>query len=284
MLSPRYQDQVERLISLSKAAAYSDLAREAEQVAKDKSQSDLTKGAALAHWGYSLLRIHPHKYHAKAADLIERAGGFLPRLRPEAPALVDGMMLIVGLSWQLLNDHPKALAAFQTILDKPDTDLTTTVKAGFSRAFSLHELNQTEEALATYRDLGQQLDAQPAGALTVSLRRDRARIRLNVADYLLVSGQWEQAEAELAQLQETDLTPLMEASKLVSLARIAVQRARWADAETLANRAYTAALEANYAPLRVDALGVLVTTAAIKGRREEQMRLVLEMASLAQAK
>ena len=166
----------------------------------------------------------------------------------------------------------------------PDADLSNRMKAGFSRAFSLYMLERRPEALTTYLELSRELDAIPEPELTVRLHRDRQRIRLNVADHYLSEDDHEAAEAELNQLVDQYLTPLMIASRLVSQARIAMMRDQWSDAEELANRACNAALEVNYTPLRIDALGVLVAVAARKNRREEQLRLVIEMASLAEAK
>jgi hypothetical protein len=76
----------------------------------------------------------------------------------------------------------------------------------------------------------------------------------------------------------------MIAARLAAQARVAMLRDQWVDAEQLANRAADAALEVNYTPLRLDALGVLVACAARKNRREEQHRLVTEMATLLHAK
>jgi hypothetical protein len=54
----------------------------------------------------------------------------------------------------------------------------------------------------------------------------------------------------------------------------------WATAEELGIRANAGAIQAGYAPLRVDALGVLVAVAGRRARYAEQQRLVLEMAAL----
>lgn len=284
MQGPRNQADFDRLFSLSKATAYSDLAREAERLATAQGCTLLECGVAYAFWGYSLLRLDPHKHQQKAADLTTQAETLLLDATGEDPYLIGSALLTVGLSWQLLGDHDRAGPAFAGILSQPGADLALKVKAGFSRAFSLYAAARHDEALCTYQELAQQLDSLPADLLTAGLRRDRQRIRLNVADHYLKMGQNEAADAELKHVEGAALTPLMDASRLVSQARIAMMRDQWREAETFANRAYTAALEVKYNPLRIDALGVLVAVAARRNRRDEQLRLVVEMASLAQAK
>jgi tetratricopeptide (TPR) repeat protein len=212
---------------------------------------------------------------AKSSLATERASGAF---------WVDWAQILNGLSWQLLGMHHDAVAVFEEILGLPDAHTSHRIKGAFSRAFSLYALGRHQEALGTYLNLAAELDHIPEEQQTLSTRRDRQRLRLNITDHYLNAGDVDAAAGALAELEEACMTPLMSAARLAAQARVAMMRDQWVEAEQIANRANDAALEVNYIPLRLDALGVLVACAARKNSRDEQHRLVTEMATLLQAK
>jgi tetratricopeptide (TPR) repeat protein len=198
--------------------------------------------------------------------------------------MVNWVTLMASLCWQLMGNHAKAAAILEQLLALPDLDISHRVKGAFSRAFSLYALGRQSEALATYLDLAAELDSLSREQHTLSTRRERQRVRLNIADHYLNACDVDAASYELSALEEEFMTPLMVAARLAAQARVAMMRDQWVEAEQIANRANDAALEVRYIPLRLDALGVLVACAARKNRRDEQHRLVTEMATLLQAK
>lgn len=284
MESTRHQPTVERLYSLSKEASPGALAQEAERAATSESASQLERCVAVVLWAYGLLRQDSHKHRDVAAHLTTGAKTMLEGERINDPFIVDWAMLTAATCWQLLGVHDNAAALLDKILASPDVDIAHRIKGAFSRAFSLYSLGRHQEALATYLDLAAELDRLPDVQQTLGTRRDRQRLRLNTADHYLNAGDVNAAAEALAGLEEEYMTPLMSAARLAAQARVAMMRDQWVEAEQTANRANDAALEVNYIPLRLDALGVLVACAARKNSRDEQHRLVTEMATLLQAK
>lgn len=284
MCSPLSRLTVEALHSLSKTAQPPALAREAQHLAERAGATPLERGVALVVWGYSLLRVNSHQYRQLSLALLTEGRVSVQNERGKNPAICDWAILLGGVSWQLLGEHEDAMRVFDEVLSLPDVEISNRLKAAFSRAYSLYALGRDPEALDTYLNLAAELDRLPQNAQTLSTLRERQRVRLNLADHYLNAGQVDAAEAELAAISQEYMTPLMIAAQLAAQARVAMMRDRWEEAEQLANRANDAALEVNFIPLRLDALGVLVACAARQNRREEQHRLVNEMAVLLREK
>jgi tetratricopeptide (TPR) repeat protein len=202
MQNPRSQSSVERLYSLSKAASPVVLAREAEAVVTTHGASQLDRGLASVLWAYGLVRQDAHKHRDLAADLAKQGLVLLSDQRSQDPFMVDWAMLMAGVSWQLLGDHERAITLLDEILSPSDLDIAHRVKGAFSRAFSLYALGQQQDALHTHRQLADELDRLPEAQQTLSTRRDRQRVRLNMADHYLNVGDFDAAAEALAGLQE----------------------------------------------------------------------------------
>ena len=69
---------LDRLVSLSKAAAYKELAQEARRLAESGDSGNLLRGTACALWAYSLLRLDPHRHQQEARRLAGQALEILP--------------------------------------------------------------------------------------------------------------------------------------------------------------------------------------------------------------
>jgi tetratricopeptide (TPR) repeat protein len=268
------------LKAIAVRANHVDLSRAAEAVYKDPSRNDTEHAFAGVLWAYALLRLDPHRYLDRGLSMADEGFSVLLAGRDVERDAVDWATTIYGGCYQLVGKHEEAERIFRELLDRPRLDLAYRLVTIPSLAHSLNCQGQKGEALRVFQAAAADIDAIPLQRWTSFVFRERQRLRLNLADYYLAIPDPDRAEAELDAVDHRDETLLMSVSYLVSRARIAVLGDDWDTAEELGIRANAGAIQAGYAPLRVDALGVLVAVAGRRARYAEQQRLVLEMAAL----
>ena len=273
----------QELKAIAHRANYVELGRAAEAVMRDQDRPQLERAFAGVLWAYALLRIDVHRNHERALDKASEGALVFAAQRDTNPDAVDWATTVLGGCYQLVGDHEQAERIFRDLLERPDVDLTYRLVTVASLAHSLNSQGRRNEALKVFHSAAGEIDAVPREQWTPFLLRERQRLRLNLADFYLAIPDPDRAAAELDAVEHDDMTLLMSVSYLVSRARLAVLHDDWEAAEDLGMQANAAAVQAGYAPLRVDALGVLVSVAGRKARYAEQQRLVIEMATLSAA-
>jgi hypothetical protein len=270
----------DRLREIALRGGYRELAEVAGEIVQTAGEMSLLGAYAALLRAYALLRINVHQHQAEAFADGARTVEHLTSQRDESPDHADWALNIWAFMLQFVGRDAEAEAVFRDTLARPGVALIHRVAASANLAHSLTMQRRPAEAVDALQTAGAEIDGLPEVAQTPVIRRERQRIRLNTADYHVGLKDLMQAEAELNQVDQEILTPMMRAAFLVSRARIAAMRDQWDEAEILAAQANTIALDIPFAPLREKALGVLVACALRQGRYEEQERLVIEMASL----
>lgn len=270
----------QKLLELSRSSQHKELALVATKCIGAPSLNGLEQGVTRILWAYAHLRLDPHRYHQQAIAEAAKGAALLPGERATDPPLVDWALLTYGMCLQLVGDHPEALRVCDELLAKQDLSLPNRIKAWNSRAYSLYHLGRRAEAAHSFHEAAQYLDALPADQLDPQVRCERQRLRVNLADHYLSEGEPARAEAELNAVDLNYITPLIATAITAHRARAALMLNRWNEAAEYANQALGVSIEGQYKPLRVDALTVLTTLAGLQGRRDDLIRLALEIAAL----
>lgn len=269
----------QQLREMTQRADYAELARVAEQISTNTALEETERAFGSLLQAYALLRLDAYRNHEQALAVAR------PAAAKAASVPVTEYSHWAQLLWafmlQFVRRDDEAEVVLRQLLSSTDLSVSHRVVAFANLAHSLMMQKRTNEAVAVWLEASDEIDRLPADQRSPGVVRERERIRLNLADHYLTVPDVDAAEGALASLNEQELTPMMRGSLLVSRARIAMMRDEWGQADQLATEAHTLATKVNYQPLRVDALGVLVAVSARMGRRADQQRLVIEMASLA---
>lgn len=270
----------QHLRELAQRADYPALAQAAELVAREPEYSTVDRALASLLWGYALLRIDPTQNSERAFDLATPAAESLRANARRHPDASVWAQLVWAFMLQFAGRDPEAERVLRALIADEEIPLNHRLVAWANLAHSLTNQGHSEEAAQTLQAAAEAIDALPHDRRTTGIRRERERIRLNLADFYLSLPDVDAAETTLSPLDESQLTPLMATSLQVSRARIAMMRDNWDLAESLAQEAHTVAIEVGFQLLRIDALGVLVAAAGRRGRTAELRRLAIEMAAL----